>query len=95
MANFLTRTDLDLILGGITARDLFAAFPEGAVVNGAEIAGAVFEKAAERQGYGTEALDRVHVQDGVYLAGRLGELFADGPKDGATKGSRTSRASGG
>lgn len=93
--NFLTRAQVDSILGGITSRDLFAAFPEGTVVSGAEVAGAVFEKAAERQGHGAEALDRVHIRDGVYLAGRLGELFADGPKEGATKGSRTSRASGG
>jgi hypothetical protein len=93
--NMLSRVDLDLILKGITSRDLFAAFPEGVTVSGAEVAGAVFEKAAERQGYGAEALDRVSVQDGIYLAGQLGELFSEGPKGVGTKGSRTSPASGG
>lgn len=93
--NFLTRAQIDEILSAMTTRDLFAAFPEGVQVSGADIAGRVFEKAAERAGHGAEALDRVTIADGIYLAGALGEKFADGPKDAATKASRTSRASGG
>lgn len=94
--NFLSRPEIDLILGTITSRDLFAALggQQGAEVQGGEVAGKVFEAAAERQGYGKEALDRVRVADGIYLAGELGELFSDGPKDEPTEESPASLATG-
>lgn len=83
--NFLTREEIDQVIGGITSRDLFASL-SGVTgqVEGGQIAGKVFEAAAERQGKGKEALDRVSIFDGIYLATALGELFSDGPKEEAT-----------
>jgi hypothetical protein len=85
--NFLSRAEIDLILGGMTARDVFAAMPEGgAKAEGAEVAGKAFESAAERQGYGAEALDRVRPMDALYLAAELGEaLSVDSPKADGTE----------
>lgn len=80
--NFLSRAEIDLILATITTKDLFAALPSGQTeINGGQMAGSVFEYAAERQGYGKEILDRISLPDGLYLASALGELFSDGPKD--------------
>lgn len=94
--NFLTRAEIDQIIAGMTSRDLFNAMPQGEVVAGAEIASRVFEKAAERQGFGMEALDRVHMSDAVYLAGLLGEVFTqDSPKGDDGEASPDSPASGG
>ena len=79
--NFLSRPDIDLILGGMTARDIFAAMPAGQTDNGGMVAGNAFESAAERQGYGKQALDRVKPGDALYLATALGEAFGqDNPK---------------
>lgn len=80
--NRLSRADLDIIVAGMTARDLFAAMPAGqAEVKGADVAGEAFESAASRQGYGEGALDRVTPGDAVYLAGLLSEtLQVGGPK---------------
>lgn len=76
-SNFLHRTDIDLILRGMTARDIFAAIPGNQnVAQGAEVAGNAFEHAAERQGYGKEALDRVRPVDAVYLANAIGEVLS-------------------
>jgi hypothetical protein len=84
--NFLNRSEVDTILGGMTARDIFAAIPNGTQVEGAEVAGKAFEAAAERQGYGKEALDRVRPGDAIYLAQQLGEAFAqDSPKAEGTE----------
>ena len=93
--NFLSRPEIDLILATITSRDLFAALGgQTGEVQGGEVAGKVFEAAAERQGYGKEALDRVRVNDGIYLAAALGELFSDGPKGDSTEDSPASPATG-
>jgi hypothetical protein len=76
-SNFLQRADIDTILGGMTARDIFAAIPGNqTTAQGAEVAGNAFEHAAERQGYGKEALDRVRPQDAVYLANAIGEVLS-------------------
>lgn len=90
MDNFLTRDQIDSILDAMTARDIFAAIPgtkdAREVLKGGEIAGQAFESAAERQGHGALTLDRVRPADAIYLAQRLGEVFAsDSPKDGATE----------
>lgn len=83
--NFLTREEIDEVISKITSRDLFASLSgETGQVQGGEIAGKVFEAAAERQGKGKEALDRISITDGIYLASALGELFSDGPKEEAT-----------
>ena len=80
--NFLSRAQIDEVLETITSRDLFAALSgETGQVQGGEVAGKVFEAAAQRQGHGSGVLDRVTLPDGIYLAGQLGELFSDGPKD--------------
>lgn len=93
--NFLTREQIDEVISKITSRDLFAALPAGeTAVNGGQIAGKVFEAAAERQGHGKEALDRVSIGDGIYLASALGELFSDGPKEEPTGDSPASPATG-
>ena len=77
--NHLSQAEIELILEGMTARDIFAAMPSGtATSKGAEIAGDAFERAAERQGYGSLALDRVRPGDATFLAGKLGEVFDQG-----------------
>lgn len=95
MDNHLSRADIDKIIEGITSRDLFAALgSEQGEVKGGEVAGKVFEAAAERQGYGALALDRIGIADGIYLASALGELFSDGPKDDASEESPASPVTG-
>lgn len=87
--NFLTREQIDSILEAMTARDIFAAMPSGrntGEIAGGEIAGNTFEKAAERQGHGPLALDRVKPRDAVYLAQELGEVFGTAtPKGDSTE----------
>lgn len=94
-SNFLSREQIDSILEGMTARDIFAAMPSGTESpQGANIAGEAFERAAERQGHGKETLDRVRAKDSMYLASALSEAFAvTGPKDD-TAGSPPSPDSG-
>ena len=94
--NFLTREEVDAILQGMTARDIFAAMPEaGDKVNGSQIASEAFESAAERQGHGPGALDRVRPADGLYLASELGEVLSvDSPKADGTDPLQLSRDSG-
>ena len=94
--NFLSREQLDSILQGMTARDIFAAMPTDAgKVNGSDIAGQAFESAAERQGHGAEALDRVKPADALYLASELGEaLSVDSPKADGTGPSPASPGTG-
>jgi len=87
MDNHLERSRIDEILEAMTARDIFAAMPSGqepGEVKGAEIAAQAFEHAAERQGHGSLALDRVRPSDATYLAAKLGEIFSEGPKDEST-----------
>lgn len=95
--NFLTREQIDEILRGMTARDMFAAMPsDGSTdpASGSAIAGTAFESAAERQGHGKEALDRVRVSDALYLASELGEVFSlASPKSEDTEPSPDSAAS--
>lgn len=98
--NFLTRDQVDSILDAMTARDIFGAIPGGRdpsqALKGGEIAGETFERAAERQGHGLLALDRVRPGDAIYLAQRLGEVFnQDAPKDGSTEPSPDSSDIGG
>jgi len=85
-ANFLSREQIDTILEGMTARDIFAAMPDSTEkVNGSKVASIAFESAAERQGHGAGALDRVKPLDGMYLASAIGELLSvDSPKADAT-----------
>lgn len=94
--NFLTRGEIDAIIQGMTARDVFSAMPAGQTeVKGAEVAGDAFEAAAKRQGFGEGALDRVTPSDAIYLASTLGEVFNAGtPKDDASEASLDSPASG-
>lgn len=95
-SNFLHRAEIDTILGGMTARDIFAAIPGGqTTAQGAEVAGSAFEHAAERQGYGKEALDRVRPADAVYLANAIGEVLSqESPLASDTASSPPSPASG-
>lgn len=89
--NFLTRAEIDLILEGMTARDLFAVVGTASMNKGAEVAGNAFEASAARQGYGDLVLDRVQPRDAVYLAGKLGELFeSEDPKASGGASSRPS-----
>lgn len=75
MDNHLTRSEIDAILEGMTARDIFAVVGKGGT-EGAEVAGKAFEAAATRQGYGELVLDRVKPADAVYLAQALAEVFS-------------------
>ena len=95
--NMLTRPQVDEIVKHMTPRDLFNAMPTGedGIKAGAEVAANVFEQAAERQGFGAGALDRLSMADGVYLAGLLGEVFQSAtPKDEPPSGKPRSRDSG-
>lgn len=88
--NFLTRDQIDAIIETMTARDIFAGMPSqaGETPSGPEVAGKVFESAANRQGHGTEALDRVRPVDAMYLAEKLGEVFdMASPKSDSGEGS--------
>lgn len=96
--NFLTRGEIDEIVDHMTPRDLFAAMPkeQGVTAAGPEIAAQMFDAAAERQGKGQLALDRVHMTDATYLAERLGEVLTQGsPKGGKPSGKRPLPVSGG
>lgn len=99
MDNFLSREQIAEIVAHMTARDIFGAMPSGKVddqgqplnPSGSKVAGEAFDVAAERQGHGKLALDRVRPQDATYLAELLGEVFTqDSPKDGTTGESPTS-----
>jgi len=85
----LTRADLEKIVDGMSARDMFQASPSGEVLTeeqrGMKMAERIFDISAERQGWGEGALDRVSLGDGPYLSGLLGEaLNVGGPKVNAT-----------
>ena len=86
MSNFLSRSEIEAILEGMTARDIFAVIRSGGDPSkGAQVAGDAFEAAASRQGYGEGVLDRVRPKDAIYLAEQLSEVFtSDSPKDGTT-----------
>lgn len=86
MSNFLSRSEIEAILNGMTARDIFAVVRSGGDPDkGAQVAGDAFEAAALRQGYGEGVLDRVRPGDAIYLAQELSEVFtSDSPKDGTT-----------
>jgi hypothetical protein len=81
----LTRAELEKIVDGMSARDVFNATPDQSQdvgkIKGTETASRMFELAAERQGFGADALDRVSVGDAIHLANLLSEsLNVGGPK---------------
>lgn len=84
--NALSRVEIEGIIQGMTARDIFAVIPNaGETPEGGKVAGDAFEAAAERQGYGALALDRVSPADAIYLGQLLGEVFnQDSPKGEGT-----------
>lgn len=83
-AKKLTRSVLKKIVDGMSARDMIETMPEnelGQRLEGRQYVGAIFDAAAERQGYGQKALDRVGIGDAQYLSELLaGALNAGGPK---------------
>lgn len=91
---WLTQADLDKIVEGMNARDMFQATGTGETAGNSQ-AEAIFDLSAERQGYGEKALDRVHLRDSVYLSNLLAEsLNVGGPKVDGTEVSPTSAATG-
>lgn len=92
----LTRADLDSIIDGMSARDVFRASggsddPD----TGNQKAEQIFDLSAERQGWGKMALDRVVLGDVTYLGTLLGEaLNVGGPKADSTNQSPTSADTG-
>jgi hypothetical protein len=84
-----SRTQIQKIVDGMTARDIFSAMPSQADtggLKGAEVAGAVFDAAAARQGHGEQALDRVSAQDAIWLAQEISEAInVGGPKANGTE----------
>lgn len=94
----LSRGELEQIIEGMTARDIFQAAPDASDVGnvkGGDTASKVFDIAAERQGFGALALDRVSPGDATFLAGLLGEsLNVGGPKAEDTEESPASPATG-
>lgn len=95
----LSRAELEQIVDGLTARDIFSAAPDAqdvGSIRGGDTAAKVFDIAAQRLGYGELALDRVAAGDATYLAGLLGEaLNVGGPKAEGTEESLTSPGTGG
>jgi hypothetical protein len=85
---FFSRAQAQKIVDGMTARDIFSAMPSQADtgnLNGAEVAGAVFDAAAARQGHGENALDRVAAADAIWLAQEISEAInVGGPKADGT-----------
>jgi hypothetical protein len=93
----LTRADLDRIVDGMSARDIFRSGMVNATeeVTGSERAESIFDYAAERQGYGAKALDRVSIGDTVYLSNLLGEALNMGtPKADSSPESQPSSDTG-
>lgn len=81
----LTRAEVEQIVDGMNARDVFLATPDQnqdvSKIKGIETASRLFEIAAERQGFGADALNRVAVSDAMFLANLLSEsLNVGGPK---------------
>ncbi len=97
-AKKLTRAQVKKIVDGMSARDMIETMPEdadGQRLNGKKYVGAIFDAAAERQGYGEKALDRVGIGDGQYLSELLaGALNAGSPKADDTGESPASAATG-
>ena len=94
---FLTRAEIQQIVDGMTARDIFAAMPgqSSDEIRGADIAGAAFDAAAKRQELGEGALDRVRPSDATWLAELLSEaLNAGSPKADGTEVLQASPATG-
>lgn len=95
----LTRADLDNIVDGMSARDMFQSTPGGEQLTetqrGMKMAEKIFDISATRQGWGENALDRVRLSDGPYLSTLLSEsLNLGSPKADDTGESPTSPGTG-
>jgi hypothetical protein len=94
----LSRIQLQKIVSGMTARDMIETMPEdadGLRLNSKKFVGAIFDAAAERQGFGEKALDRVGIGDAGYLSELLaGALNAGSPKADDTEELPPSAATG-
>jgi hypothetical protein len=93
----LTRADLEKIVDGMSARDVFRASSSNGTdpASGMQQAEAIFDIAAERQGWGEKALDRVHISDTAHLSTLLSEsLNLGGPKAEDTEASPVSADTG-
>jgi hypothetical protein len=92
-ADRLTREELQQIVNGMTAGDVFSS--TGGETKPNEVALSIFNRAAERLDYGVNAIDRVGIGDTTYLSDLLGEaLNMGGPKADATSQSPTSADTG-
>lgn len=95
---WLSQAELSKIVEGMSARDVFRATQgssNGTEDSGNQRAEMIFDQAAERQGYGEKALDRVHIRDTQYLGDLLSEVLNVGsPKADDTEASPTSAATG-
>jgi hypothetical protein len=89
----LTRDELQQIVDGMTAGDVLSA--TGGDTKPNEVALNIFNRAAKRQDFGEDAIDRVPMSDTQYLSELLGEaLNMGGPKAEDTEVSPTSAATG-
>jgi hypothetical protein len=89
----LTRAQQEEIVDGLSAGDVIRV--TGTEGNPSEKAEAIFNRGAERQGFGAEALDRVPIADTAYLSELLSEaLNMGGPKADDTSQSPSSADTG-
>lgn len=89
----LSRPEIDLIVDGMSAGDIFRATAGETAPN--LTAEAIFNGSAARQGYGENAIDRVKISDAQYLGELLGETLNMGSLEaGDTEASPTSAATG-
>jgi hypothetical protein len=77
-ASRLTREELQQIVDGMTAGDVFSS--TGGETKPNEVALSIFNRAAERLDYGANAIDRVGIGDTTYLSDLLGEALNMGSK---------------
>lgn len=92
--DWLTREEIDEVIGGLSADDLIEATSAG--VRDAKIAGVAFNRSAARNGKGEDATQRVKAGDFVYLATAIGGVInVDAPLSADTQDSQGSAVTGG
>lgn len=70
---FLTREQIDQVIGGLSAGDLIEAMGDSDTIRGTRMIGVAFDSAAARLGIsnGVSGVNLVHVSDFKYMAEKL------------------------
>ena len=92
---FLTREQIDQVIGGLSAGDLIEAMGDSDTIRGTRMIGVAFDSAAARLGIsnGVSGVNLVHVSDFKYMAEKLsGAVNIDSPLSEGQEHSPTSAA---